>query len=511
MGEIIREREIADLRENSRRTATRAYGAANRNRGNADWTTTPTTSNWEARISIATLRARARQMCRDDSLFRKFLQMAETNVVGPEGIQLDVRATAGAGTTKRLNKDLNDKVKRAFWQWGHAEFCSVTGKQDFAAQQRLFVRTLVRDGEVLVVKQYDGPWGYRLKFVDVNYLDETYNEVRPNGNRIIMSVEVDANDCPVRYWLTTPSSDINFTNRRERTRVPIEAKDVIHSFFVIDDDSQIRGITTFAAALITGRDRGAFSKAVLTQAKVTAMAGGFLIPPADDMEPAYTEDDEGRETAPQMDWRPMSMPELPPGYDFKQFDPKQPVQNHPEYMKTLIGEVATGVGVNYFSLSGDLSAVNYSSARAGLAEEREMWRVLQTFVADKFCNIVYHDWLTEANLAGKLILSPREYAEVQMPYWQPRGWRYVDPQKEMNADILGVTNGLRSVSSVLADQGIDIRDHLEEIQQEKALFAEYEVDYPTAAPKQLPPPSDDKEPPDDGEDEPPKAGDDEEE
>ncbi len=461
----------------------RSYGAANRNRGNSDWITTPTTSNYETYTSITALRARARQMCRDDAFFRKFLQMAESNVVGQAGIQLDPRAYL-PGDKKQLNKDLNDRVKKAFWEWASDPAnCSITGKLDFAAQQRLFVRTFVRDGEALSTKHYAGPWGFQLKFIDPTYLDEFFNGKTNGGNRVIMSVEVDAFDRPVRYWLTQPSTDSMFFQTTSQNRIPVSASDIIHAFVVIDDESQVRGITHFAAALLTGKNRGEFAKSVLLQAKMTAMAGGFLIPPVDDNNQYTGEDSQGREQAPEIDWKPASMPELPPGYEFKEFDPKQPTQNHPAYMKTLISELAASFGVHYFSLAGDMEAVNYSSARVGLGEERDgIWRIMQDFVITHFCTPVYQEWLLSAMASGKLKLSAKEYEAVKIPYWQPRGWDYIDPLKEINAQLIGVESGLLTVSGILSKRGGDLRDHLETAKQDHEMFDEFELPYP-ATPK----------------------------
>ncbi len=46
------------------KTHRRSYQAARRDRLVADWTSYPTTSNWELRLSLRTLRARARQLAR---------------------------------------------------------------------------------------------------------------------------------------------------------------------------------------------------------------------------------------------------------------------------------------------------------------------------------------------------------------------------------------------------------------------------------------------------------------
>jgi capsid protein len=60
--------------------------------------------------------------------------------------------------------------------------------------------------------------------------------------------------------------------------------------------------------------------------------------------------------------------------------------------------------------------------------------------------------------------------------WNPRGWRYVDPQKEIGADVEGLANNIKTLTGVLAEQGIDIIDHFETIKQERELAKKYGID-----------------------------------
>lgn len=462
--------------EKKRQTQKRLYSGASVSRLNKDWTTTPYSQNWSLYRELRILRARAREMCANVPHFKKYLKMVRSNVVGAEGLQLQVRARRARG---KLDTDLNKQVSEIFWMWGMPETCTVTQKLDWIGCQRLFVTHLARDGEALVqmVSSPDNPYGFALKFWNVDYLDETYNDTLPGGNRVIMSVEIDANDRPVAYHLTTPASDINFSQRRERKRLRIAANEMIHAYLVEDEETQVRGVTWFAAVLVTGKNTHVYKGSVIDSAKMTAMSGGFFTKESpDETEFKGEENEDGRERDINIDFSPGSFHILEDGMDFKQFDPKQPTQNHPEFVKTLERDMATGLGVNYFNLSGDLSAVNYSSARVGLGEERELWRELQDFVAMMFCRPVYHAWCRSARVAGKLPVDTRQYLEIQNPIFRARGWRYVDPQKEIAANVEALENNLTTVTDTLADQGIDITEFLETRKSEIELGDSYGID-----------------------------------
>ena len=469
MGQVVEEARRTRAKRMSR------YAASKVVRTNRDWTTRSDGPNSLLFRSLRTLRARARQMVRDAPHFRKFIQMAKTNVIGHQGIQLQARAQFLDG---RPNTKLNHDIEHEWWLWSQPENCSLSGKLSWVTAQYLFVETLIRDGEVLIQHMpADNPWGYAIRFWNVDWLDESYNDTLPSGNRVIMSVEVDAYDTPQAYWLTTPISESRYTSRQNMRRVRVPASEMIHSFLVTEDESQVRGVTWFHASLLQGKDLHEYTSGVVQQARVAAHTLGFLKQSVTDEVEFEGETLEDGSLAPlQIDVAPLAMNELPPGYSLEQFDPKQPTQNHAAFKRAMLLDMAAGLGINGFSLSGDMGDVNYSSARVGLGEERDVWRFLQGFTAMSLCRPVYHRWLKEATLSGRLPLSGREYLELQNPYWRPRGWRYVDPHKDVAANIAALENNLATFTDVLGEQGIDLTEFLETRAAELKLAAKYGID-----------------------------------
>lgn len=457
----------------------RGYQAARVNRLNQNWTTYPTGANHERRQDLAVLRARARQASRDDPHLSKFLALIRSNVIGPNGIMLQSRARNMAG---ELDVKLNKRVEESWWQWSHAETCTLSGKLNFKGVQDLAVTQFACDGEFLIemVSGADNPFGFSLKCWDVNWLDETYNETLPNGNRVIMSVEIDANDRPVGYWLTTPASEFNYTSRRERTRTRKPAENMIHGFLIHDDETQTRGVTAFKAVLLTAKNYHGYNEGVITSARVSANSFGFVKQAlADGEEYTGEENDEGGVTLPMIDSSPLSINLLNPGMEFQQFDPKQPTQNHAAFSKTILMELAAGLGVPYFYLAGDMEAVNFSSARVGLDDARDIWKGLQDFISTTLCRSVFHAWAKQAFLNGALKMSRHEFDEIQNPVWRARGWKYIDPTKDIKADVERLRNRLATPSEILSEQGIDYVDHLERWKADVKLAAQYGVDIET--------------------------------
>lgn len=475
MGALLEEkRALAKKIETKRR-----YEGARINRLESGWTTNPTGGNYEMRLGLRALRARAREMARNNSHFKKFLTMVRSNVIGPNGIQLQSRARIADGS---LNTELNKRVEEAFWEWSFKENCTASGKLDFLGCQNLFVMQLARDGEVLIKKisGADNPFGFALKFIDVSYLDENYNEELTSGNRVIMSVEVDRNDKPVAYYLTTPASEYIFKGRERLIRVRVPATEIIHAFLTYDDETQTRGVTWFHTALIDAKHLQGYKRGVITSAEVAAYNFGMLIKKDGGENDYGGEDDEGNAKDIEMDVSPLSMNIISEDYDFKQFDPKQPTQNHSEFYKSMSMDLAVGLDVNYFNLMGDMESVNYSSARVGLNEERDNWRGLQAFVITHFCREVFHEWARSAWLAGKLKLAAKEFKEIKNPMWRARGWSYIDPQKEIRSKAEALDNNLTTYTDEYAEQGKDFAEVLETIKSEREQAAKMGVDLRTA-------------------------------
>jgi capsid protein len=125
--------------------------------------------------------------------------------------------------------------------------------------------------------------------------------------------------------------------------------------------------------------------------------------------------------------------------------------------------------VSYTSLANDLEAVSYSSIRQGLLEERDHWRMVQNWVIEHFCQPVYLRWLRQTLDAGVVNLPASKFVKFSATIWVPRGWQWVDPRNEAEAQILAINNGLMTKTQALAERGLDLEDVLLEQQAETEL------------------------------------------
>jgi lambda family phage portal protein len=466
---------MSDVVKDRRRVATqrraalrRTYAAAQINRLTADFVTQRTSANMELRRGLRTLRARSRELARNDDYMKRFLGLMVSGVVGPAGIRLQATVEDGVGPA---DEQLAKAVERAWATWSHKEHASASGKLSWVGAQRYYQRVLARDGEVLVqLVEANNPFGFALKFVDVDWLDETLNFINPDtGNRVLMSVEVDRFGRTVAYHLTPPAYDYLYPeNGRARQRERVPAEDFIHDFLVNEDEEQTRGVPWAHTAIKRLFDLGELEEAEVIASRIAACKGTYLIPPEGDEEAGIEDDELYPQTIEAIE--PGMSQVTPPGWDVKTVDPQHPNANVVGFHKAMLRGVAAGLEVSYTSLAGDLESVNYSSIRAGLLDERDILRALQGNAVESFCRPVYRRWLNRAVFMGAIPgARPADIRRLQEPNWRPRGWAWVDPMKDVQATVLAINNGLDSHIDALAEQGEEFAHVMENLKKAKEL------------------------------------------
>jgi len=476
----------------------RTYKGAIPSNLTADWSTAQTSANNELRRSLRNLRARSRELYRNKGVMKKFLSMLGANVVGPDGIVLRVTFDPHGNSTTERDKELAVMIENAFKEWAKPENASTSGKLSFIGQQAYALRSMARDGEFLCreIIGAPNPFGYALNFRDPAWLDETFSIILPGSRRVLMSVELDDNDRPVQYWLTRPQNDYLFAEYQPtaRFRVPVPAAEVIHKFLVTEDEIQTRGVPWVHAAMEDIHILGGMVDAELAATRAGACVTDYLMPPKDedqgdapDLIPSEFEAGAIRELEPGV------AQVIPAGWDVKTNDPKHPNANMPAFIKEVKRDIASALEVSYESLANDREGVNYSSIRAGLLEERDLWRMLQIFMIQHFCSRVFRNWLRSAMLTGAVNLSLRDYERVR-DTWRPRGWDWVDPLKDIQAAILAIMNGLESRTDYCDQRGDDFIDNVAKLTEENKLLEAAGLG-PQLTAKAPPKPATDKEQP----------------
>jgi len=344
----------------------RNYTAAKVNNLTADWITNNLTSDEILRYSLSRIRARSRDLERNDDYMKNFLRKLEMNVIGAKGIVLQSKVKFKV--TGELDIKTNMMIESEWNSWGK-RYASVCESLSFRDLCKLVLRTVARDGEcfIRVHRGYDNPYGIALQVFEPDFVDEKLNQELPNGNRIVLGIEKNKYGKSVAYWFFEKHpGDKQFAGNRH---VRIPAEEIIH-LYVKERPTQTRGVAWAVSAIMKLRMLGAYEEAEVVAARVSAAKMGF-----------FTETTEGLSYEGEVDTsgqfitevEPGILEKLPPGVDFKAFDPGSPNAEFGDFVKAMLRGISAGLGCNYNTLCNDLEGVNYSSLRAGSLDEREYW------------------------------------------------------------------------------------------------------------------------------------------
>ena len=425
----------------------------------SDWIAGKTTANQEISADIHTLRARARQLERDNDIVRHWLTLLSTNVLGAEGVKLQSKARTATGA---IDTEASGIIEDAWAAWGKLGVCDSTGRMNWRDVQGLTLRSVARDGGCLIrlVRGADNPFRFAVQVLDIDALDVGFNAITTEGRAVRLGVEHDEWDRPVAFYITTTDG---LAAKRER----VSAREIVHVMRA-ERPGQTIGVPWCASAMSGIQMLGAFAEAELVAARVSACKMGF-----------YTRSESGEgftgEALPDGalvdSTSPGSFHQLPAGTDFKTFDPQHPNGNFGEFVKSQLRGIAGGLGVSYNALANDLESVSYSSMRQGAIAERENFKDLQAWFAAHVCGPVFEAWLEMSLLSGAVKLQASRRDLFAGAEWRGRRWGWVDPLKDVEANIRAVANGLRSRRAIIAEQGGDIFDTFEEISEDKKLAA----------------------------------------
>lgn len=433
----------------------------------ADWEPLGWTFDEALRWGLRRLRNRARDLARNEPYTCHYLNLLRNNVIGPNGIKLQALVRNNDG---KLATAINDRIEAAFADWSRR--ASLDGRSSLTALYWCGIESLATDGEVLIrrwVRRDLNRYALALELIDPSLLDETLNrEAREGSNEIRLGIEVDALGRRVAYHLLKRPTQGFSTPLGPHERVP--ASDIIH-VFAQRTPNQTRGVTWLRSVMYTLRQIDAFADAAVIGARLGASKMGVLTPKGEDGPADPIGDEANPNAAPELDAEPGAIPVLPAGYELDTFDPGYPNTAYGEFVKAQLQRMSAGVSISYPSLGQNLEGVSYSSIRAGVLAERDVYRGTQRLWVEQVCEQVLDWFLDSAYLAGALTLDARPVDRFRASRWIGRGWEWVDPLKDVQASNLEVANGFNSRTRILAERGDDFDEILQELADEREAAA----------------------------------------
>jgi lambda family phage portal protein len=431
-----------------------SYEGAQTGRRTEGWITAGGSANAEIQGASGRTRNRVRDLVRNNCHLRKAVRIFQNNAVATGIIPM-----ADTGDTG-LNKIIDSEFK----SW--AKYCDADGQLDFYGIQQLIARTERISGECIVrfrPNREAGDVPLQLQVLEPDYIDGSRQYYADNdGKYTILGVQFDQNGKRIGYWLFSrhPGEIVGTSLKESLISQIVPASEVLHVYYK-ERPGQVRGITDYSAVITNLRDLDDYGDAERVRKKTEACLAAIVTSPGsmEETPPLGNPSISTNAARDQIEeFEPGMVEYLDPGEDIK-FNTPQASGGYREYKVTELHEIATGAGVMYEQMSGDLSAVNYSSYRAGHLEFRgdvESYRnLLLVPMALEPIWRKFIDYLVLTDVIGET-----NYGVT----WTPPPFQSIDPEKDERATNMAVRSGRKTWRASVVEAGGDPDRQMDEIE-----------------------------------------------
>jgi len=449
--------------------ALRNYDAGKNDRLNSGWTPI-----WNQSAQITdkayrdNIRARARDLERNSDIANSIISPWVRNVVG-RGITLQAKTD---------DETLNSRIESIWKQWIKARNCDVTGMQTFNELIRMAVQRKYVDGGILIAKVYTsaGILPFQIQLIEVDELDSNTVFSYFKNNTVVDGIEINPFGKPVGYHIKEYQLDGN--PGIQSRFIPVD--DIIF-YFNKSRPSQRREISQLAQTISRIRDINSFMEAVSVKERIAACLAVFRTKANPDSGPgrgSRVDALPGNAGYRGISLTPGMISDLAPGEDIRVVTPANQGGSAADFVRLQQRLSGAGQGLSYETTSRDMSQVNYSSARQGLIEDERTYGIEQDNLIEHVLHEIYETFVISAVVAGEIKIpgfwnDKRQYLQHE---WVPQGRKWIDPQKEVNANKTAMRTGQRTFQQICMEQGRDWKEVLTEISQAQAYALEKGVD-----------------------------------
>ena len=449
------------------RNATKGWGASIA--ASADYETLP---------DLGILRARSRDLIRNDPLARSAVSTKVAHVIGAGHVVRPEIDFDRLGLQQTDAEAWESQALDIWTDWAWSKDCDVTRHQTFAELEDLVYRSRLQSGDVFVVRRFKPRKGRllasALQVIEADRLSNPHWAA--DTATLAGGVEMDADGAPVAYhfadrymldrdrsgavkWTRVPAYDqagrplvLHIHGPRERpdmTRYAPMLATVIESLKQrsrYTEAELMAAVVSAIFAITTKSDDGDLSESLARLA--TSMGGGNAGATAKPSEINLEE--------------PGMVFDLMPGEELSAFTPGRPNPQFAPFIDAVAREVGAGTDLPHELLVKQFQA-SYSASRAAMEMAWLFMRADRELHVTQFCAPIYEDVITEAVARG-LLKAPRFLADpLARQAWLGAVWMgparpTIDPVKDASADEKYLEMGVTSLTRIAAERfGVDYR------------------------------------------------------
>lgn len=425
---------------------------------------------------------RANDLYANDWAAKSSVNAVATNAVGTGLKPQSAVAYAELGISQEQASELQNKMEWLWYEWNQE--CHYRSSLTFESLQALAVKSLVRNGEFvhLPVMELRPGNKFALKIQDIKPsrlctpCDKKTNPLIRDG------VELTENGVPSAYWIYSPkpgnailteqnsvSSDFRKIPARHGHR-----KGIFH-IFMPESEEQYRGVSALSAGMKFFKH---FNDAIDYELYAQIIAASF---------PVFISQEKNKQELPYTvqqengaQGEPRYYQEISPGYILygnegekpEILESKRPSQNFLNFCELVLRSASASLGLPYEEVSKDFSKTTYSSARAAMLEAWRVYQIYRQFFQSHYCQPLWNMVMEEAYLRGYLTLPKGiNFYEARLYLcncrWIGPARGYIDPTKEVAANIQAIDNKLMTRAEAVAERGNDFDETINQLEYEE--------------------------------------------
>lgn len=365
----------------------------------------------------------ARDVLRNNPIAARGLASIQNNVIGA-GIEPRL-VTADKGLEREWESDVQP----------YLDSVAIDGDEalPLGGLQALSVGATAADGEALVVWPDPAKRGAQVRVLEADYLDtRLQGPIGKAGNLIFDGIERDRHGRVVAYHLfgEHPGSPVLGVHWRGLESERVDASRVAH-LYRVDRPGQRRGVSWFAPVLDDLVALADNDEAQLMRQRIAALFAAFW----------RTDDTERPNIPPQL--APGAIMPIGQGDEVTFANPPE-VTGYDDFARIVLRRIAAGLGITYEELTGDLSGVNFSSARLGRIAmgqnvERWQWHMVMPKLCNPIGGWILRQWAFDSGSGATVRALARARIE-----WTPPPPVVADPKTETDVAVRRIEAGLTS-------------------------------------------------------------------
>ena len=443
---------------------------------------------------------RAQDLYANDFAARSAVDAISVNAVGTGLVPQPRLPFKRLGISEEEAAEIKDQMEWAWAEWvtqAHA-----AGTMHFEDLQLSGIKSMLRLGELLHVPVMESPdqnpartFGLAIQPLSPRRLRTPSDKVTDPAIRD--GIHFSSTGKPLGYWIAAPkpslysgldcgglSSVLTSDNFRYITAWVAHRPGLFH-LFRHDEEEQVRGVSTLSTGVKLFRN---LSDSIDYELLAQVVTASF---------PVFIAMEGGQSGLPDMVREQYGLPA--PGEPeekryYQTVDPgqliygnagekpqvlesKRPSNNFMNFVELILRAQGAASGISYETMIRDFSKSNYSSARAALNEDWKTFLLYRSHFVRMYCQPIWDMVMEEAWLRGKVVLpkgAPDFYQSRFLwcnCYWYGPSRGYIDPVKEIQANVLAIQNRLMTRHEHFAQYGSDFSESMDTIESEEKRLA----------------------------------------